>query len=197
MARARLFGLAIIVATLALPGVAAGQDRIAWEQGTTLALFGGTGVSGSHAGGAAGAAVGWELLPYLTIEGSGTWIADRGDTDGFAGLIGTRVGLLPRGTVVPFVSAAVGVYRASFHANPDLPGFYGRRIGATIGPRSQHVFDDFLVALGGGTDVWLARHIALRPDVRVMLTRAEGDTRPITVIGVHLAYHFENHPVTP
>jgi hypothetical protein len=182
---------------LACSGVAAAQGTD-WQRGTALSVFGGAASAGSHVGGAGGATIGWELLPYFTVEGSGTWLADRGGANGFAGLIGTRVGLAPRGTLVPFVSAGVGVYRASIDARrDDLPAFYGRRLGAGPGALSERVFDDFLVALGGGADVYVTRHLAIRPDVRVLLARADGDTRPVTVVAVHLAYHFEDHPITP
>ena len=58
-------------------------------------------------------------------------------------------------------------------------------------------FDDFVVALGGGVDVFLASHLALRPEVTVLLVTTRSDIRTVPVYGVHLAYHFESHPITP
>jgi hypothetical protein len=66
-----------IVGLMALLGVAGGASAqvIAsdeWRQGTTLAVFGGA-ATGSGTRVATGAAVGWEFLPRLTIDGSGVW----------------------------------------------------------------------------------------------------------------------------
>jgi hypothetical protein len=62
------------------------------------------------------------------------------------------------------------------------------------GPRA---FDDFVVAVGGGADLFLKRHLALRPDVRVLLVRRNSDTHAVAMAGISLAYHFEEHPITP
>jgi hypothetical protein len=171
-----------------------------WHKGTALSLFGG-GVSASNGtDGAAGAAIGWEFTPRFTVEGSGLWTVGR-DVEGFSALAGTRINLVsPRGAV-PFVSAGVGLYQATLDMDDSrTPEFYMRRMQTAIragsgGPRQT--FRDFATSIGGGIDLYLKQHLALRPDARVLFVHADGDTRPMAVYGVHLVYHFEEHPITP
>jgi hypothetical protein len=171
-----------------------------WHKGTALSVFAGAASARGGTDGAAGLAIGWEFTPRFTLEGSGLWTAGR-DVEGFSALAGTRINLLPPRGVVPFVSAAVGLHRATVDSTRDgIPDFYMRRMGmamraGTGGP--QQTFTDFVSAVGGGVDVYLRRHLALRPDVRVLFVRADTGTRPIAVYGVHLSYHFEEHPITP
>jgi hypothetical protein len=115
------------------------------------------------------------------------------------GLLGVRVNVTPPAPAVPFLSAGVGLYRASFDADAaDVPEFYRRRmVGSGVGTPRDHTFDDFVFTVGGGVDLFLRRHIALRPDVRVLFVRGNSDTRAVAVYGVHLAFHFEEHPITP
>jgi hypothetical protein len=121
--------------------------------------------------------------------------------DAFSALFGSRVNLLSPRRAVPFVSAGVGMHRATVDGGRSgTPAFYMRRMDVTAadpGMRLEQTFDDFVVALGGGVDIYLRRHLALRPDVRGLLVYADNDTRPVTVYGVHLVYHFEDHPITP
>lgn len=168
-----------------------------WRQGTALAVFGGvTTSSGSSA--ATGGTVSWEMLPRLTIDGSGTWHTRQRGVSAFTGLMGVRVNVTPPARVVPFVSAGVGLHRASIAAAAsEVPAFYRKRIAdGAFGPR-DHTFNDFALSIGGGTDVFLRRHVALRPDVRVIVARGSGQTHTVAVYGLHLAVHFEEHPVTP
>jgi hypothetical protein len=164
------------LALLSVAGTASAQvDAKDWHKGTALSVFGGGATSSSVTGGAGGAAIGWEVTPHITFEGSGVWMA--GPDDAFAALAGSRVNLLrPRG-VVPFVSGGIGLYRA-------LP-----RVGPAI--------DDVVVSVGGGLDIYLRRHLALRPDVRLLVVNRDADVHHVSVFGLHLAYHFEDHPVTP
>ena len=45
----------------------------------------------------------------------------------------------------------------------------------------------------GGTDVFVTSHIAIRPEVSLVLVMNGGDTRTVGLYGVHVAYHFEPH----
>jgi hypothetical protein len=45
--------------------------------------------------------------------------------------------------------------------------------------------------------VFVSRHIALRPELTVMVVSARSDTLVAPVFGMHMAYHFESHPLTP
>jgi hypothetical protein len=147
---------------------------------------------------AAGGAFGWELTPHFTLEGRGIWLAAGPRADAFTALLGARMPLLPARQMVPFVSAGVGVYRATFEAaQTGIPPFYRRRMMSGLPDFPVRTFDDFVVALGGGADVFLARHLALRPDVTVLLITTRSDRRVVPVYGMQLAYHFESHPITP
>jgi hypothetical protein len=114
----------------------------------------------------------------------------------FSAVLGVRVNLTPPAVTVPFVSGGLGLYRATLESATDAPDFYRRRMtGSDL--RQRHDFDDFAWSVGGGVDVFLERHLALRPDVRVLLVRGPSETRAVPVYGLHLAYHFEEHVITP
>jgi hypothetical protein len=169
-----------------------------WHRGTTLAGFVGAASISTDTDAAAGAALGWELTPHFTLEGRGMWIDAGPGADAFAAVLGARIPLMPARPVVPFVSAGVGVYRATFDAAFNgIPRFYQRRMMSGAAEFRGRTFDDFAVAFGGGVDIVLARHLALRPDVTVLLVTTRSDSRAVPVYGVQLAYHFESHPITP
>jgi hypothetical protein len=50
---------------------------------------------------------------------------------------------------------------------------------------------------GGGVSLFASRRISIRPDVETMLVRADGQSYFVTTFAARLAYHFEEHPVTP
>ena len=168
-----------------------------WRRGTTLAGFVGAASKSPDTGVAAGAAVGWELTPHFTLEGRGVWL-DAGDrANAFAALFGARIPLMPARPVVPVLSGSVGVHRATFDTSAGMPPFYQRRIRGDVSGLASRTFHDFVAAVGGGVDIALARHLALRPDVTVLLVKARSETRALPVYGVQLAYHFVDRPVTP
>ena len=169
-----------------------------WRYGTTLAGFVGAASPSSVTGVAAGAALGWEITPHFTLEGRGIWFDAGHRADAFTALLGARVPLLPARPVVPFLSAGAGVYRATFESmSSAIPHLYQRRMMSESAGFQGRTFDDFVVALGGGVDVFLARHLALRPEVTVLLVTTRAYTRTVPVYGLQLAYHFESHPITP
>ena len=170
-----------------------------WRYGTTLAGFVGAASASSDASvAAAGAALGWEITPHFTLEGRGIWFDAGHRADAFTAVLGARVPLLPARPLVPFLSAGAGVYRATFDSvSSTMPRFYERRMMSGSTGFQGRTFDDFVVALGGGVDVFLASHLALRPEVTVLLVTTRSDIRTVPVYGVHLAYHFESHPITP
>lgn len=79
-------------------------------------------------------------------------------------------------------------------AAASAPEFYRRRLPAA---GQAETFDDFAMAVAAGTDVFLTRHFALRPEVSVVVVRGPSDSRVVPVYGVNLSYHFEEHVVTP
>jgi hypothetical protein len=197
-ARHRRIGIAcaallvfVALASGALAQSASGGD---WQRGTTISGFIG-GATASDTDLAAGLSVGWEVTPRFGIEGRGLWLGAGDDEDGFAAALAARLAFLPRRPLVPFAALGVGLYRASFEAGAALPGFYSGRSSAS-GALTQ-TFTDFALTFGGGVDLHLTRHVALRPEVVVLLATARSDARAIPVYGIQLAYHFEDHPITP
>lgn len=169
-----------------------------WRHGTTLAGFVGAASASPGAGVAAGAALGWEITPHFTLEGRGTWFDAGRRADAFTALLGARVPLRPGRSAVPFLSGGMGVYRATFDSmSGTVPGFYQRRMRARSAGFEGRTFDDFVVAIGGGADVFLASHLALRPEITVLVVTTRAETRTVPAFGVHVAYHFDSHPITP
>jgi len=162
-----------------------------WQRGTTLAGFAGA-ASTSATTPALGTALGWEIYPHLTVEGRGVWLPhDPAATDFFAWL-GALVPLKPGATVVPFASAGVGMYRATVEAGvADVPEFYQRRMNN----RQRAIFQDVALAFGGGADVFVTSHIAIRPEAGVLVVTTRSDARAGALYGVHVAYHFAAHKI--
>lgn len=160
-----------------------------WRRGTTLGAFAGATSAGS-AGGAVGTSLGWEVIPHLTLEGRGVWLdKERGSSD-FVAWLGALVPVRPAGAVVPFASAGIGMYRATVEAGAiDVPEFYRRRLNT--GERAT--FEDVALALGGGANVFVTSHLAIRPEVNVLVVTTRSETRRVPLYGVHVAYHFEPH----
>lgn len=168
-----------------------------WQHGTTLAglvgVGGGPATTGTRL--AAGAGVGWEISRRVGLEGRGIWFDTRGGS-AFAALLASRLSLpTPKGAV-PYVTAGVGMYRAAFEPGSDLPDFYRRRVdGATS---SRRTFEDFALSVGGGAEIFVGgRHVALRPDVTVLLVTTQESWRAVPVYGVQFVYHFESHAMRP
>ena len=193
----RLMGTAgACVAVFLLATQAFAQPREEWQRGTTLAGFIGSTVDGSSANMAAGASFGWEIVRYLGVEAQGAWIETGRDRGAFAGQMRARVPLRRDRAVVPFVAGGIGLYRATFDAGAALPVFYDRPASPGTGTATRRVFDDFMTTAGGGADVFVASHLALRPEVAALIVSSSEDTRVVPLLSLQLVYHFETHPVT-
>jgi hypothetical protein len=194
-------GACIVAAAVAVsPQLAQGQTtgKTDFRRGTALAGFVGAASPTSDTDLAAGAAIAWELTPHFTVEGRGIWLDAGPRANAFAALFGARVPLLPDRPIVPFVSAGVGVYLTTFDAVvPAMPRFYQRRMMPRAGGWNGQTFDDFAVAMGGGADFFLAQHLALRPELTILLVTTRSSAQAVPVFGAQLAYHFESHPITP
>jgi hypothetical protein len=193
----RLLTCLAAVAFASISADASGQQTVPstkWQRGTTLAGFVGAASASSDTNAAAGGALGWEITPHFTLEGRGTWFREGHGSSAFSAVLGALIPLLPARSVVPFASAGVGMYRAMFNSDSsNVPAFYRDRMTfGTFGTGSQ-AFEDFLLAFGGGADVFVASHFAIRPEVTVQLVTTQSDRRAVAVYGVHLAYHFEAH----
>jgi hypothetical protein len=101
-------------------------------------------------------------------------------------------------SVDPFLSAGAGLHRAWFQvADPLMPAFYRRRVDerpAAVGVSAT--FTDPSLVFGGGVRVFLSRQISIRPEVDATVVMRDSRTRVMPTVQVHVAYHFEDHPIT-
>jgi hypothetical protein len=147
-----------------------------------------------------GGAVGWELIPRLSLETTTKWMVPERGAEAFSAMVTAQVPLLGRRTFAPFVMAGAGVLRASYDQEQSvIPLFYARRMEETRGPvtEARRTFVDPAFVFGGGISMFASRHASVRPEVEAMVVHANGRTRTTTSIAVRLAYHFETHRVTP
>jgi hypothetical protein len=154
-----------------------GPTRHQWSHGTMLSVLAGAAHDGSRTGAIAGTGIGWEVLPWFGVEGNGTWLDRGARTDAFAADLRALVGLPRSGALVPFVAGGVGLYRSTLD-------------------RGASVTDPSLV-IGGGLNLFLTQHAALRPEVASTFVIGDTRTRAVTAVAVRLTYHFEDHPITP
>lgn len=194
MCRAASITLTFVLASTAAGSAWARQPaRVSeWSHGTTLNGFGGFSADSNQAGPVLGAAAGWELTPNVAIEGSGAWTEFGSGTTSFAGAVKARIRIAGRRQIDPFVHAGIGLYRATFDATEvEVPEFYKRRMS------DLRTFTDPTVVAGGGVSVFVNRHVALRPDAEATVVFRGGQSHVVTMVAMHVVYHFENHPVTP
>jgi hypothetical protein len=198
-----VIGIFVGVATASAQGTPPPTPRVVpegnmWSHGTTLNVFGGaTGASGDRAA-IAGGALGWEIRPWFAIEGGGTWLDWGKQAHAFAPSMSAQVGLLTPRPVVPFLTGGIGLYHASFNRlDSAMPAFYRRRMTGMSGMASRITFTDPSLVGGGGLSVFLSRHWTLRPEIVATVVLQDSNTFVVTTGAVRLAYHFEDHPVTP
>jgi hypothetical protein len=188
----------LVVGTLLLVAAARASAQTApmdWRHGTILEGFVGTQTASSDVSPAAGVGLGWEMTRRLSFEGRGTWFAVNEGPSDFSATLAAHVALLRPRTVVPFVSAGVGMYRATVNsAWADVPEFYRLRMSPEA--PGNHTFEDFLMTFGGGVNVFVTSHLALRPEANLMLVTTTNDARPVGMYGVQVVYHFEAHTVS-
>jgi len=196
-------GLFVAVATASAqtqppPSVRVAPTSNMWSHGTTLNVFGGAAAMAGDTAAIAGGAVGWEIKPWFAIEGSGTWLDWGRETHAFAPSITAQVALLTPRPLVPFLTGGVGVYHASFdRLDRTMPGFYRRRMMAMADMGSAVSFTDPSLVGGGGVNVFVSRHWTLRPEIVAVAVLRNSRSLVVTSGAVRLAYHFEDHPVTP
>jgi hypothetical protein len=195
----RLAFFTLAAAATAAPAAAQPPAPISpWNFGTTVNVFTGAAHDAARTTAVFGGAFGWELTPAIGFEASGQWL-DRGvASNTFAADLTMQVGFTHPQTVVPFAEAGIGFYRASFGSGAtDIPAFYQRRMMGPAGPIGvgRQTFTDPAFVLGGGANVFLTRHVAIRPDVSAAFVRRSGAGHTVTTFAVHVAYHFEPHPL--
>ena len=185
----------VVLASLASGANAQTETSVDWHRGTTLGAFVGAASASSDTDASAGLSLGWEITPRFGVEGRGLWFLAGSDQDGFAATLAGRFALQPARPLVPFVTAGVGMYLASFEASAaNVPDFYRTRLTSAGLPET---FTDFMLSFGGGVEMFVTRHFALRPEVNVLLVTSESSARAVAVYGAQLTYHFEDHVITP
>lgn len=199
MARISVVAIGSVIVGLMSLGAPASAQTVSgndWTHGTTLAGFAGaTTASSAEVRGALGGAFGWEINHWVSVEGTGTWIAGREADDAFAAELKTLVNLTRPNTVVPFVGAGVGMYRAMFDTTQSvLPGFYQERLAGS--PFTTHpTFTDPSFVLAAGINIFTGQHVSIRPDLSVRLVTRSSNIYPVTMVTVHVTYHIEAHDI--
>lgn len=189
--RAVLWVAAVAVVAVSVEAWGQTSSGADWRRGTTLGGFAGAASPGGTKA-AVGTALGWEINHHLAIEGRGVWLPENSHSTDFVAWLGALVPVRSGGAVVPFAAAGVGMYRTSVDVGTgDVPEFYRRRLGT----RERAIFEDVAFGFGGGASLFVTSHVAIRPEVTVFLVTADSETRPVTVYGVQVAYHFESHKI--
>ena len=148
------------------------------------------------AGPVAGGAAGWELTPWLGVDGNLSWLKTFGDAEAFTAAVNARAHFLTNRAVLPYVRAGFGLYRTSFNSTlTDVPDFYRRRIAdASSGYDSSYRFTDPAWVFGGGLTIFRSRHVAIHPAAEAIVVRRDAQSYVVTSVTVHISYHFELHP---
>jgi hypothetical protein len=170
-----------------------------WSHGTTLNVFGGAAAISGDRAAVGGGALGWEFKPWIGLEGTGAWLDWGQRAHGFTAAMTARVSMLTPHLLVPFVAGGVGLYHASFNQfDGTMPGFYRRRMmGVAPQPGQTMTFTDPSLLAGGGLNVFVNRHWTIRPEVMANVVLRDSRSFVVTTGVVRLAYHFEDHVVTP
>jgi hypothetical protein len=143
-----------------------------------------------------------ELVPYATA-GGGLY---RASYDlGHRRFLGPMLSPLLRGTNL---WPGMGPVRSGplfdpFDGMPDfdfedffgeMPHFYRNRLGNMVIPENgllgARSFTDPAVNFGGGVRFDVGPHVFLRPDARVLVAFADGDTYSIGLFTIHVGYRF-------
>ena len=194
----RIIAIAALASALsAASATAQSTSHNPFQFGTTLSGFGGATVDSESTAPAAGLELGWEITHHLAVEGATLWSFPGNGEQDFGVMIGPRFNLAHHRRHIPFVTAAVGMYRASFdNLTAELPPFYDSRVSPANRTGKSGTFDDFLASIGGGGELFLQEHWAIRPEVRLLSVINGSDVRWITSFGAHVVYHFERHPLS-
>jgi hypothetical protein len=187
----RIIAAAALAVVIAAPAHA--QDPRAFRFGTTLSAFGGVAADANTEHPAAGLALGWEITRRVAVEGTTLWAMPGHDQHEFGVVLGPKINLARGRTVVPYIAGGVGLYQASFpRVMANMSPFYADRMGGDV-MSTRRTFTDLAATLGGGGEVFVANHWAVRPDIRILQINAGHERRWMTTGVVHLAYHFVSH----
>lgn len=194
-------GCAMAVALMTIGALASAQETAVntWSRGTTLNIFAGASSEPQKGAFTAGGAIGWQLTPSMAIEGTGAWIDNQSSPTWFTAAMKFQARLARAAGTNPYLEGGIGLCRSSFDAGDmNVPGFYRKRMVDNPGTSlMSHTFTDPTFAYGAGLNIIATRHIAIRPAAEFTTVFRNRDTFTMMAGVVRLAYHFENHPVTP
>jgi hypothetical protein len=167
-----------------------------WRHGATVTVGGGTASASGEVNGLGSGSMSWELTPRLALEGTAFWLDRAHDAGAFAAALSARFDLSPPRRVVPFVDSGFGFYDATFDLRQGTPPAFYRQRGAQPSVGATMVsFTDPMLLVGGGGDVFLNTHLAVRPEIALLLAIHGSQTYDIATVTVRFVYHFERHPL--
>lgn len=204
-ANRRRMAVLAVCALLTAPAALAQTPVEEHQWARSTALFGAAGMvvaaddqSDAWAGGVAA----WQAAPRFGIAASALWMDRAGPASGFSADVSAEVALTTTATGHRhYARLGVGLHRASFRTSAAggdgwIPTFYRNRL-AVPGRDGQAVFTDPALLAGYGVDVRIGERLAMRPDVHVSVTMADGRSNTMAFVGVQFGYRFPDNAVTP
>ena len=171
-----------------------------WARATSIGVYTGAASNAGDTRIAVGGTAAWDLSRWCAVEARGDWFDRTAGAQAFGATINALVNLVPRQTVTPFAAAGFGLHHTSFDTSRAvMPGFYQHRLANSsnaVAPAVQ-TFTDTAFYFATGVDLLASRHLALRPEVGVVVVRGGGQTDTVGTFGVRVAYRFERHLITP
>lgn len=168
-----------------------------WKHGTTLSLSGGVASASLDTAPAVAMTAGWEITPWIGLEGTGSWFPGLDGANGFSAVLSVQSNLMPSHAASPFIEGGFGLYLASFDGSTtEIPEFYRSRIDESQLIKSN-TFTDPAFLVGGGVNVFTSRHFTVRPTIEALIVTNNSQTYTVPIFTVRVAYHFEDHPITP
>jgi len=163
-----------------------------WSHCTTLTMSGGISTASDYNGATLSGAIGWEMTPRLSLEGSGTWFDKQTGSTGWAGALNVRAVLVESQTIAPFVEGGFGLYSASFDPKSvtHVPSFYRDRMSGVI----TNWFTDPAFFAAAGFDIWRSNRVAVRPTIGAIFAVNDGHAYTTGTATVRLEYHFGGLP---
>jgi outer membrane protein with beta-barrel domain len=194
--------VAPILALVCIAGSASAQtaDRgNVWSLGTTATGVAGVATDGSRSGPAIGGAVGWEMTPRFAVQGDAAWVELGDGITTFSASLKARVRMPGSRPIDPFFNAGIGFARTSLSVDTRRPPqFYERRMGRHTAPGGPVMtFTDPTLVLGGGVNIFVNRHFAIRPALDATVVLRDRRHYVVTTAALQAVFHFEDRPVTP
>lgn len=186
--------LVLAIASGAAAQTATSPPENAWSRGTSLSVFAGAASASSTRGPLAGGAFGWGITPWIGVEAGSAWLDRGAGASAFTASLTAQVNLTRPRTAVPFVMGGAGLYLATFDTSRStLPPFYAERVESGVGV--TRTFTDPAFVFGGGVNLFATPRWAIRPQVDAVVVRANSQSHFVSMLTVHLAYHFGDRTI--